>query len=67
MKDIPLGVSLESGKFIFNKTINNQEEVKEIINNHVEIKENARNSNDQFVKQIEDYKLMLKTCQSWIL
>lgn len=41
--------------------------MKEIINNHIEVKENARNSNDQFVEQIENYKLMSKTCQSWIL
>ncbi|PKC56067.1 hypothetical protein RhiirA1_501770 [Rhizophagus irregularis] len=36
IKDIPLEVSLGSGKFIFN-TINDQEEAKGMINNHVEV------------------------------
>ncbi|PKK73342.1 hypothetical protein RhiirC2_776160 [Rhizophagus irregularis] len=46
-------------------TIYDQEEVRGMINNHVEAEENAGNSNDQFVEWIEDYKPTSKTCRSW--
>lgn len=48
-------------------TIYDQEEVREMVNNHVEAEENAGNSNDQFVEWIEDYKPTSKTCRSWVL
>ncbi|UZO21195.1 uncharacterized protein OCT59_013594 [Rhizophagus irregularis] len=48
-------------------TIYDQEEVREMINNHVEAEENTGNSNDQFVEWIEDYKPTSKTCRSWVL
>lgn len=48
-------------------TIYDQEEVREMLNNHVEVEENVGNSNDQFVKRIEDYKPTSKTCRSWVL
>lgn len=46
------------------KTINDQEEVKELINDY---EENAGDSNGQFVERTEDYKTTSKSCRSWIL
>ena len=46
------------------KTINDQEEMNEKINDYVEVEENAR---DQFVERIEDHKPTSKTYRLWIL
>ncbi|CAG8641629.1 886_t:CDS:2, partial [Paraglomus occultum] len=46
---------------------NDCQEVNEKINDYVEVEENARDSNGQFVERIEDYKTTSKTCRLWVL